>query len=82
MGRKSVKIEDGVPFDVSIEKMGFGMGKHKKITMAAGWNFECCDCHLVHNVSLVPGKHKIKIIMKRDNRATSQLRRHSQKEKK
>ena len=80
MGRKYVKIEDGIPFDVSIEKIGIGIGKHKIITMAARWNFECCDCHLVHNVSLVASKHKIKIIMHRDNRATAQLRRHSNKE--
>ena len=75
MGRKSLQIKDGIPFDIVIENMAFGMGKHRKITMAASWNFECCDCHLVHDVSLVPSKHKIKIIMHRDNRATSQLRR-------
>jgi len=76
MGRKSIQIKDGISFDVAIENMGFGIGSHKKIVKAAGWNFECCDCHLVHNVSLVASKHKIKIIMHRDNRATSQLRRH------
>ena len=79
MGRKKYVIKDGIPFNVDIEKIAFGMGKHRIITMAAKWNFECCDCHLVHNVSLIPSKHKIKILMHRDNRATAQLRRHSNK---
>lgn len=80
MGRKYVKIEDDVPFDITIENAAFGIGSHRKIVKAAQWNFECCDCHLVHNVSLIPSKHKIKILMHRDNRATAQLRRHANKE--
>ena len=63
MGRKYVKIEDDVPFDITIENAAFGIGGHRKIVKTAKWNFECCDCHLVHNVSLVPSKHKIKEVL-------------------
>ena len=76
MGRKKLQIKNGIPFDIFIENAGFGIGGHRKIVKAALWSFECCDCSLVHDVSLVASKHKIKIIMHRDNRATAQLRRH------
>lgn len=77
MGRKYVNIEDHIPFDLDIQDTEFGHELLGNITKkSANFNFRCCDCHLVHNIALIPEKGKIKVVMQRDNRATSQLRNH------
>lgn len=80
-GRKYLQITDTIPFSVNLSKVTVThVERNKKIILKAGeWNFKCCDCDLVHNVIMYPSKTKIKVIMKRDNRATSQLRRFKKK---
>ena len=38
-------------------------------------NVACCDCGLVHNVSIVPLKSRLKMYFWRDNRRTANHRR-------
>ena len=38
-------------------------------------NFSCCDCGLVHNISIDVVKGKIDVVFVRDNRRTGQRRR-------
>ncbi len=40
------------------------------------FKLECCDCGLVHEFMFVVAGHRLRIIGKRDNRATGQKRRH------
>ncbi len=40
------------------------------------FKIECCDCALVHEYQFVVAGHILRIIGKRDNRATVQKRRH------
>ena len=78
MSRKYEQIEDFVPFTIPKKMAKFThVERNKEFNLyTANWNFKCCDCGLVHNVTMLDSKHKIKIIMNRDNRATAQIRRY------
>ena len=75
--KKYIEIKNGIPITLEYEYVEFILGGRKKIKKFAGtMNFACCDCGLVHTVSIIPHKNKMKIIMVRDNRRTGQTRRY------
>ena len=78
MKRKYIDVLDMIPFDIKLTKAEVDIRLSGRIVHISGaqWNFRCCDCDLVHNVLIIPSKNKVKILMQRDNRATSQLRRY------
>lgn len=46
----------------------------------SGYRLSCCDCSLVHVFEFrVTKKREVEFRLKRDNRATGQLRRHASK---
>jgi hypothetical protein len=52
-----------------VDGEGFTVPKGEK------WRFACCDCGLVHDVVLVPGRKEIGMAVRRNNRATAQRRK-------
>jgi len=44
------------------------------------YKIECCDCGLIHEYQFVVAGNKLRIIGKRDNRATGQKRRFRNKQ--
>jgi len=67
MKTKYIKLKNGDSFEIDIS--------------GGEINFSCCDCGLVHRFTIGINKSGIHFVIKRDNRATGQRRRHNKFDK-
>lgn len=54
-------------------------GEGVDIPLGEVWKLRCCDCGLVHDIVIVMEDGELGMALRRNKRATAQMRRHKRK---